>query len=38
MIGWLWEYGVMINFFDKKVVKELLKVVDVKIIKVLKLR
>lgn len=38
MIGWLREHGVMTNSLDKKAVKELLKVVDAKTTKVLKLR
>lgn len=38
MIGWLREHGVTTNSLDKKAVKELLKVVDAKTTKVLKLR
>lgn len=38
MIGWLREYGVTTDSLDKKAVKELLKVVDEKTAKVLKLR
>lgn len=38
MIGWLREHGVTTNSLDKKAVKELLKVVDAKTAKVLKLR
>lgn len=38
MIGWLREHGVTANSLDKKAVKELLKVVDAKTTKVLKLR
>ncbi|EPV36878.1 XRE family transcriptional regulator [Streptococcus agalactiae GB00888] len=38
MIGWLRERGVTTNSLDKKAVKELLKVVDAKTTKVLKLR
>lgn len=38
MIGWLREHGVTTDSLDKKAVKELLKVVDEKTAKVLKLR
>ncbi|HGI2055890.1 TPA: DNA polymerase [Streptococcus agalactiae] len=38
MIGWLREHGVTTNSLDKKAVKKLLKVVDAKTAKVLKLR
>ncbi|HFH7373218.1 TPA: DNA polymerase [Streptococcus agalactiae] len=38
MIGWLREHGVTTNSLDKKAIKELLKVVDAKTTKVLKLR
>lgn len=38
MIGWLREHGVTTNSLDKKAVKELLKAVDAKTTKVLKLR
>lgn len=38
MIGWLREHGVTTNSLDKKAVKELLKVVNAKTTKVLKLR
>ncbi|HEO1999831.1 TPA: DNA polymerase [Streptococcus agalactiae] len=38
MIGWLREHGVTTNSLDKKAIKELLKVVDAKTAKVLKLR
>ncbi|HEO5906660.1 TPA: DNA polymerase [Streptococcus agalactiae] len=38
MIGWLREHGVTTNSLDKKAVKELLKVVDAKTTKFLKLR
>lgn len=38
MIGWLREHGVTTNSLDKKAVKELLKIVDAKTTKVLKLR
>ena len=38
MIGWLREHGVTTDSLDKKAVKELLKIVDEKTAKVLKLR